>query len=275
METGPRWDLRRYYIDEAGDPTLFNKHGTVIAGREDCSSHFLIGHVEVDDPAALSRAIEDLRRDLLNDPALSRLPSMQPEARKTAEAFHANKDHPEVKKEVFDLLARKPFRFYAVVRDKRQVLEDLRATQRLFPEFRYSENALYDSMVGRLLRDRLHVEECQIVFARRGKKDRQAAFLRAIESAKTGFADRWGHMVETPQTARGAYPREFAGLQAVDYCLWALQRLIMRGDDSWWPKVASKTVEVVTLDHGRPQDGLAFGGSNPLTLDSWKKLPGI
>ena len=52
---------------------------------------------------------------------------MQREARKTAVAFHAKDDLPEVRREVFALLKNSPgLRFFAVVTDKMRVLEYVR-----------------------------------------------------------------------------------------------------------------------------------------------------
>ena len=46
---------------------------------------------------------------------------MQPKNRKTAIAFHAKDDLPEIRREVYKLLLKKNLRFYAVVRDKRDL----------------------------------------------------------------------------------------------------------------------------------------------------------
>jgi len=42
----------RDYFDEAGDGTLFNKHGRVIVGTEGCSRFFILGLVEYKKKAA-------------------------------------------------------------------------------------------------------------------------------------------------------------------------------------------------------------------------------
>ena len=181
----PLWSQRRYFVDEAGDPILFNRHGTQTLGRPGCSRYFIMGCIEVDDEPLLASRLNALRAELMADPALKDVPSMQPHRRRTAEAFHANQDHSKVRGRVIGLLAQEHFRFFAVIRDKRNVLEDLRATQRLIPSYRYSENALYDSLVGRLLRDRLHVDDCEIVFAatRRVGQERRL-FAEAIQKRR-------------------------------------------------------------------------------------------
>ena len=271
----PSWSQRRYFVDEAGDPILFNRHGTETLGRPGCSRYFIMGCIEVDDEPLLASRLNALRAELMADPALKDVPSMQPHRRRTAEAFHANQDHSKVRGRVISLLAQEHFRFFAVIRDKRNVLEDLRATQRLIPSYRYSENALYDSLVGRLLRDRLHVDDCEIVFARRGASDRTAALREAIEEAKTRFQVRWNHTVDTRHTVHAATPKQFGSLQGADYCLWALQRFVERGEDAAWKRLSSRSVEVVLLEPGSGPDGHTFNRLNPLTLKSWSKASGI
>jgi hypothetical protein len=78
-----------YFVDEAGDGMLFNRRKQVIVGREGCSHCFILGALEVDEPPVLHEALESLRTELRADPYLVKVPSMQPERRKTAIAFHA------------------------------------------------------------------------------------------------------------------------------------------------------------------------------------------
>src|SRR5260221_5273240 len=85
-----------YFIDESGTPTLFGHRGKPIVGME-TSRYFLLGKLDVDDPDALGNALRELRQTLLADPFFNTAPSMQPEAGKTALAFHAKDDLAEVR----------------------------------------------------------------------------------------------------------------------------------------------------------------------------------
>lgn len=114
--------IRYYFVDEAGDGVLFDKKGRSIIGTEGCSRYFILGLLDIADPEALTKALADLRGTLLSDPYFSGVPSMQPKAKKTALAFHAKDDLPEVRREVFSLLMKHDLRFFAVVRDKHKVL---------------------------------------------------------------------------------------------------------------------------------------------------------
>ncbi|MDE0299415.1 MAG: hypothetical protein OXN17_12350 [Candidatus Poribacteria bacterium] len=96
--------MRHYFIDEAGDSTLFSAKGKVLIGTEGCSRFFILGLLEVPNPIALQAAMDGLRLRLINDPYFNNVPSMQVKARKTAFAFHAKDDIPEVRRAVYRLL---------------------------------------------------------------------------------------------------------------------------------------------------------------------------
>jgi hypothetical protein len=129
-----------YFVDEAGDGTLFNKRKRVVVGREGCSSYFILGVLEVAEPKSLHEALEDLRADLRMDPYLAKVPSMQPEQRKTALAFHAKNDCAEVRREVYRLLVEHELKFFAVVRDKQTIVEKVREHNQKKLAYRYHPN---------------------------------------------------------------------------------------------------------------------------------------
>ena len=232
--------IRHYFVDEAGDGTLFNRRGQIIVGTEGCSRFFILGLLDVLEPDSLSREMKELRKQLLADPYFSGVPSMQPKAKKTALAFHAKDDVSEVRREVFHLLLRHDVRFFAVVRDKRKLLEYVRQRNERDVSYRYHPNDLYDYLVRRLFKTLLHKDdEYSIYFARRGKSDRTAALRRALEAARHRFREEWGITSDARINVVASTPPAYGGLQAVDYFLWALQRLYERREDRYvemlWP----------------------------------------
>jgi hypothetical protein len=137
---------RHYFVDEAGDGTLFDGKGRVIIGSEGCSRFFILGLVDIPDPESLRRAMAELRAALMADPYFAGIPSMQPNQRKTALAFHAKDDVAEVRREVFALLRRHAgIRFFAVVKDKRATLDYVLSRNEREPRYRYESNELYRS----------------------------------------------------------------------------------------------------------------------------------
>ena len=118
--------IRNYFVDEAGDGTLFNVKGQILIGTEGCSCFFILGFLDIPDPNELSSKLEELRKNLIIDPYFKRVPSMQLDKKKTAIAFHAKDDIPEIRREVFSLLMKQELKFSAVMRNKQKLLEYVR-----------------------------------------------------------------------------------------------------------------------------------------------------
>lgn len=240
--TGGKTARRSCYVDEAGDPVIFDARGRALPGQDGCSRYFILGAMEAADPAALGEDLDALRRQLLADPYFRGVPSMQPERRKTAIAFHAKDDLPEVRREVYKVLARHELKFFAVVRDKLRVLDYVQQRNRHDANYRYNPNELYDSLVSRLFKNRLHLTpEVDVCFASRGRSDRSAALRMALEKAKVRFESQWARPVTSSIVARQSNPGAEPALQAVDYLLWAIQRYFERNESRYadliWPKV--------------------------------------
>lgn len=262
-----------YYVDEAGDPTLFDRKGKVLLGREGVSQFFILGLLRVDDPVSLERELNNLRSYLLQDPYFAGVPSLQPENRKTASAFHAKDDIAEVRREVFAILRkREDLRFFAIIRDKEALLSYVRQRNRSDPEYRYHPNELYDYLVRRLFRDRLHTRDAyQISFAKRGSADRTEALNIALRTARERFFEKYNKPIkDLPISVIPAYSRDYPCLQAVDYFLWGLQRLVERGEDRFvtmlWPSIRL----IVDMDDTRfAQYGTYYDHRNPLNREIW------
>lgn len=261
---------RHYYVDEAGDPVLFDARGNALPGQEGCSKYFILGVLDVPDPQALAADMETLRAQLLSDPYFDGVPSMQPERKKTAQAFHAKDDLPEVRREVFRVLMRHDVRFFAVVRNKLRVLDYVRQRNQNDVSYRYRPNELYDTLVSRLFKDRLHLTpEVNVCFAERGKSDRTAALGQALETARQRFNVKWQRSTQALIRTRQSSPARDVPLQAADYFLWALQRHFERQESRYiemlWPKVG--LVHAVD-ETDRAAYGVYYTKKKPLTKGS-------
>ncbi len=266
-----------YFVDEAGDATLFDRKGRVLLGAQGCSGHFILGLAEIGDTDGLGRKMEELRARLRADPYFSGVPSFDERRGRTALAFHATDDPPEVRREVYALLLQHDIRFFAVVRDKRQVLGYVQQRNERESDYRYSQKELYDSLVRRLFRDRLHqLESYDICFAKRWKSDRTAALKEALLAARRRFAERFGVVRDVEIRVRPSTPGQCHGLQAVDYLLWAVQRLYEKREDRFlkfiWPLVRL----IHDVDDTRIANyGAYYTRDRPLTLESVKNEPEI
>ena len=44
-----------YFVDEAGDPTLFNAQKKIVVGTSGCSMFFVVGLLDITDPSRLDK----------------------------------------------------------------------------------------------------------------------------------------------------------------------------------------------------------------------------
>ncbi len=260
--------IRYYFVDEAGDPMLFNRKKQLVVGNAGCSRFFVLGKVDVDDHTTVATELDSLRQRLLADPYFKGVPSMQDEQKKTTLGFHAKDDLPEVRREVFKWLAQQPIRFYALVRDKRVIAQRVVAENRRKPTYRYHPNQLYDRCISQLFRERLHKDDgYKIYFAKRGSSDRTEALRNALEAARTSFYKKWGIAGTAPIEILAAKSSEVTCLQVADYCLWALQRFYERGEDRFLNLLASKVGLIHDVDDTRKSGaGAYYTRSHPLTV---------
>ena len=262
-----------YFVDESGDPTIFNRKGRIIIGNDGCSGYFMLGKLGIDDPDGLTVELNTLRAELLADPYFKDVPSMQLDNRKTALAFHAKDDLPEVRREVFKLLLKHDVRFYAVVRNKQDLAAYVQQQNERDDTYRYSQNEQYDLLVKELFRKFHHMaDQMNVCFAKRGSKSRNQALRNALEKADSAFAADFGFSHPARQHITSSTPPNSAGLQAVDYYLWALQRFYERREDRFlemiWPQVG----EVHDLDRvEKGRRGVFYTKQKPLKLAAFEE----
>lgn len=274
-QSGPR-ERKHYFVDEAGDPTLFGSRGKVLVGTEGCSRFFILGVADIEEPGKVAVELSTLRVRLLADPYFKDVPSMQPDQRKTALLFHAKDDPAEVRREVFQLLQKQRLRFSAIVRDKLNVLAYVRRRNETQPTYRYSPNELYDFMVRRLFKERLHKYGAyRVCFARRGNTDRTHALTEALEQTRQRFAAQKGVAAHASIDVVPASPLREVALQAVDYFLWSLQRTFEKHEDRFlqllWPQCSL----VIDADDTREKFyGMYYGKQKPLTAAALKEAKG-
>jgi hypothetical protein len=116
------------------------------------------------------------------------------------EAGVSKDDVPEVRREVFALLAQTDLKVFVGIRRKKRLAADVRLAFLRDGVKRRSES-VYDGLVTLLFKERLHLaERNHIIFARRGKADRNIALSEAIRRAKRDFDVRWKKGIDRPTT---------------------------------------------------------------------------
>lgn len=276
IETTPRTAKScqplHYFVDESGDGVLFDRRSRPLVLAEGWPQYFMVGLLDVADPEALQQDMDNLRRRLLADPYFSGVPSMKPEAGKTALAFHAKDDVSEVRREVYSLLLRHDLRFTAVVKRMRVVLNYVTNRNQSDPKYRYHPDELYDLTVRRLFQQRLHAHDAyDIWFARRNKSDRTRILAETLIAVRDRFCEKNKLPAQSRIDVRSAYLADNAGLQAVDYFLWALQRAYERGEDRFARLVWEKIALVQDVDDTREKPyGRYYTEKRPLTVEALK-----
>ncbi len=261
-------EIRQYYVDEAGDLTLFNRKGKMIISKPGVSQFFMLGVAQICDFDQLGEQLESLRQNLLQNPLYKNIPSMQPEVNKTAIAFHAKDDLAEIRLKVFEILKHSNTKFYAAIRSKQKLVESAQKKYQKTGK-KFNQNKIYDDLVTRTFKNLLHKAEVnQIIFARRGSKPRETALKNSIYKARDNFEKKWDKLSQSDITVKSAYPSEYLGLQVVDYYLWALQRLYERHEDQFFNPIAHQYRLIIDLDDRRKKPyGEYYSDSNPLCLE--------
>lgn len=256
-----------YYVDEAGDGVIFDRKGRVLIG-ETTPRFFMLGMIRATQDADHATRLRQLREELMANPLYAGIPSLQPEAKKTALFFHAKDDHPEIRAKVFETLTTLDFQFFAVIKDMQAVLNYVKERNAMDSSYRYHPNELYDLTTRRLFQNQLNQQDAYAVtFARRGKSDRSKALLEQLHIAQTR-----GETSDHPHPSikiSPRYPWEAPCLQIADYCLWALQRSYEKGESRFlkalWPKVSL----IVDIDdpNGKTQ-GTYLTSQSAIPLDT-------
>lgn len=264
--------IRQYFVDEAGDPTLFDRRGRrVLIGKPGCSRYFILGVVDIPDITIIEKELCPLRDRLLKDPYFKGVPSLQIKAGKTALAFHAKDDLPEIRREVFTVIRKHPeFKFHAVVKDKKAVLRYVQERNKVSTDYRYNPNELYDYLVRRLFKNMLHKDDqYKIIFAKRWTSTRTKALHKAIQDARDRFSRQWGIKTDSMIEVVEKSLIQSVGLQVIDYFLWALQRYYEKREERFltfiWPSVRL----IQDIDDRRCNAyGEYYSQSHPLTLNA-------
>ena len=225
-----------FFVDEAGDPTFFNRFGKNIVGTEGCSKILLLGFIKTDDPDTLRKEMVKLQNEIINDPYYSGIPSLQ----KTRVCFHAKDDIPEIREKVFRKITSLNFKAEFFVARK---LEKL-----FLGRHKGKENLFYDDLIAKLFENKSHKADKSIIyFATRGNRTRQKPLEDAIEKATLTFKKKWNIEINGKINVLPQSPVGEPCLQIVDYMNWAVQRAFIKGEQRFYKLVEDKISYLVDI----------------------------
>jgi hypothetical protein len=199
----------RLFADETGNFDFSRGHGA--------SKYFGVGTLIMKeaDSVAMSAELSDLRYRLTMD------------GKCDGRCFHATTDRQGVRDEVFSLLMGYDFEFDVTMLEKSKALPRIRLNEPTF--FKYAWYYHFKYQAPRLRRDELIV-----IAADLNIKKQRSGFQSAITDVVAQCMPGQRHHV-------GFWPSESEhGLQAADYCLWAIQRKFERNDKRSYEIIKSK-----------------------------------
>ncbi len=225
-----------FFVDEAGDPTFYDRRGNLIVGNPGCSKIFLMGFVETKSPQIIREAVLSLQKKVIADKFFKSFPSIH----RTTVAFHAKDDIPEIRYLFFKLIAGLDFKAQFVVARKKEAIFRSR--------FNAKETGFYDDLVSRLFENVLHKHsQNYIYFAKRGSRDRQAPLMQALRNGVARFETKWNTAVQTQLNIQAQTPQGEPCLSVVDYMNWAIYRAFTTGDMRYYRVIEEKVRLIVDL----------------------------
>jgi len=225
-----------FFVDESGDPTFYDETGKLIVGIGGCAPILLLGFIEVTNPQPIRRAVLDLKHKLVSDPYFRDFPSIN----RTAIAFHATDDLPEIRYQFFKLIATLDIKAQFLVARK---LENVFRNN-----FHSREIEFYDHLVTKLFENVLHrYDQNHIYFAKRGSRERQAPLSDAIHRGLERFEKKWGKKVYTQIEIQAQTPVGEPCLSIIDYMNWAVYRAFTRGEMHYFHTIEDKVSFLVDL----------------------------
>jgi len=243
---------RYFFVDESGDSTFFDRQGNNIVGQPGCSKHLMLGYIRTEAPNQVRRS---LREEIANNPYFHGIRGLE----NTLKAFHAKNDSPEIRMEVYRLLSTLPVKGQFIFARKR--LRTFRKT------FKSREGAFYDHLVRLLFKRSLHLAKGNhIYFEKRGSRARQEPLTKAVEAASKSFLEQYTDGNQTAVKVECQSPSGEPCLQVVDYFLWAIQRLFLRGEDRFCSVISDQVEFIWDLYDTENYPKNIYTSDNPLDV---------
>lgn len=254
-------ETRYYFVDESGDPVFYDGSGKLILGQSGVSPLLILGFIRTTNPQQIRLKLEILRKEILADSYLKGIPSIS----KTAEAFHAKDDVPEVREKVFKLLATLDYSAEIYV---------ARKIENIFVKRHHrKENEFYDDLISKLFMNKLHVAaENKIYFAVRGNRKRQLPLEKAIDTAKSQFELQKHTTISTSISIQAQTPNGEPCLQVIDYINWSIQRAFLKKETRFLSVVEHKIKYLVDVYDAKNYPNTFYSKSNPFDINKISPL---
>lgn len=228
--------INYFFVDEAGDPTFYNKYGKCIVGNEGCSPILLLGFIRTENPKSLRQAVAELRNEIGSDKYLERVPSLK----KSLRCFHAKDDCPEVREKFYKMILKLDFKAEFIVARKKEAIFKKR--------HKGKPNIFYDDLIAKLFENKLHRAQRNVIyFEVRENKFRQEPLEDAIQTAILAFENKWKIKNSSEINIYPQGPTDENCLQIADYMNWAVQRAFIKQEDRYYKFIEEKVSYLVDI----------------------------
>jgi hypothetical protein len=230
------------FLDEAGDTTFYGKGKIPLVGSDGVSNYFLLGMLTVNEPLDVVRKkVIELQNNIVSDPYLLEVPSIQKKKNKAGYFLHAKDDVPEVRKMMFELIRSINCCFDAVVGRKDYNIYEKKHNG--------NQAEFYADLLSHLLHGSMNgFEKLVLNIAHRSRctthTNLEKGLQKAVAIAKHKHPEACNccEMVFNVQQ-----PTTEPIINIADYFLWALQRRIERGEKRYVDFLETKIGSVINL----------------------------
>ncbi len=225
------------FVDEAGDTTFFKKAKIpAIFGENGVSKYLIIGMVHVKDPLPdAEQKIRDFGKTIEDDDFFNVVPSVKKRIEKYGYFIpHAKDDPPEIKLAFFRFLAGNDINF------SMQATLGRKNFERFAKSHNNKEREFYADLLAYILHDKANYEKLVVNIASRVSATDNTNLSESLSRAKQRYQNRTQKEFNADIRFNVQPYASLPLLSIVDYCLWALQRLVERDDDRYYKLVVDK-----------------------------------
>jgi hypothetical protein len=261
------------FIDEAGDTTFFGKGKENIVGQNGVSKTFCLGMVQIkEDFDELREKISKKALEIENSSYYSKVASVKMRIKKYGKfVFHAKDDLPEIRKEFYDFILKQNFSLQVVVGRKIMSL--------YIKKHNSNSNEFYADLLSHLIKDKFNNHKIVLNIAER-ESSTSAVNLRKAQAKAEERAKKSSKFSQNEIQGKIAFNVQSYSTDPIlclaDYSLWAVQRILEKGETRFYDYIFDKIVLVVDLydyqDKTKPKWYNYYHKDNPLTENNQIKI---
>lgn len=204
----------------------------------------MLGLLKIKDDKFID-VFEQLKQLIINDPIFQTFASID----KTKNCLHAKDDHIAIKREVFKVISKLDLSIQVIIRHKGALIQQA-GSQFEFSNVKMTDKQIYKDLVIRLFKEKLHkADSYNIIFAQRGSSTENSSLQQALRKAGGNFHKSYGIKSSSIYKINCCHPSQYPGLQIIDYCLWALQRLYTKHEDAYFSIIKDKFKLIMDIDY--------------------------